>query len=61
MNKRIIAYITDNKERVVSSGILLLVVPAGDERENMLDDLEKAIGAEIVGLKNGDHILLNKS
>jgi len=57
----ILAYITDNKERVISGDPLTLYITDEAEREQYMRDLGLALRADVVHLKNGDHILISRS
>ncbi len=59
-NPEILVYITDNKERIISGDPLTLYIPDLEERETCLIDLGKALRADVVQLKNGDHVLLSR-
>ncbi|GLC82708.1 capping complex subunit for YIEGIA [Lacrimispora brassicae] len=59
-NPEILVYITDNKERIISGDPLTLYIPDLEERETCLTDLGKALRANVVQLKNGDHILISR-
>lgn len=56
----ILVYITDNKERIISGDPLTLFIPDQKERESCLTDLSKALRADVVQLKNGDHVIISK-
>lgn len=59
-NPEILVYITDNRERIISGDPLTLYIPDPEEREICLTDLGKALRANVVQLKNGDHILISR-
>ncbi len=56
----ILVYITDNKQRIISGDPLTLYIPDSEERESCLTDLGKALRADVIQLKNGDHVLISK-
>ncbi|KEZ86194.1 MULTISPECIES: capping complex subunit for YIEGIA [Clostridia] len=56
----ILVYITDNKERIISGDPLTLFIPDLTERETCMIDLGKALRADVVQLKNGDHVLISR-
>ncbi|HBC98338.1 MAG TPA: hypothetical protein DC053_01485 [Lachnoclostridium sp.] len=56
----ILVYITDNKERIISGDPLTLFIPDLTERETCMSDLGKALRADVVQLKNGDHVLISR-
>ena len=57
--KNILVYISSRKDRI-TGGMPGLVVFEGDERETLIGELEMALNASVVQLKNGDHILVTK-
>ena len=59
-NPEIMVYITDNKERIISGDPLTIYIPDSKEREICLTDLGKALRADVVQLKNGDHVLISR-
>jgi hypothetical protein len=58
-DKQILVYITDNKDRVISGDPLTLYIADEQEREQCLADLGKALRANVIRLKNGDHVLIS--
>lgn len=56
----ILVYITDNKERIISGDPLTLYIPNKEERRDILRDLGIALHADVIQLKNGDHVLICK-
>ncbi|MHB9945394.1 hypothetical protein CF095_08320 [Clostridium botulinum] len=59
-NPTILVYITDNKERIISGDPLTLFIPDGEERRACLKDLGIALRADVLQLKNGDHVIIGK-
>jgi len=59
-NKEILAYITDNKERVLSGDPLTLFIEDEEERKQCVRDLGIALRADVVLLKNGDTLLISR-
>lgn len=57
MSMRILVYITDNKERYLGGDPLALLMENGQERQEFLFSLGRTLHADILQLKNGDHIL----
>lgn len=57
-DKQILVYITDNKERIISGDPLTLYIPDQQERQQCIADLGRALRADVIQLKNGDHVLI---
>lgn len=57
----ILAYITDNKDRVLSGDPLTLYITDKEEQKAVVRDLGLALHANVLQLKNGDYILLSNS
>jgi siroheme synthase len=57
----ILVYITDNPEKVISGDPLCLLEKDPEAREQLLADIGKALRADVVRLKNGDHIIISSS
>ena len=57
-DKQILVYITDNREKVISGDPLTLCISDGEERAQCISDLARALRADVVRLKNGDHVLI---
>lgn len=58
-NPEILAYITDNKDRVISGDPLTLYIDNNEERQQCLLDLGRALRGNIIQLKNGDHLIIS--
>ena len=58
-DKKILVYMTDNKERVLSGDPLTLYMNNGEERQKCLTELGRALRADVIQLKNGDHIIIS--
>ncbi len=54
----IIAYITDNKERIISGDPLCLFVEDEADRQQLISDIARGLRANVIQLKNGDHIIV---
>ena len=54
----ILVYITDNKDRVLSGDPLTLYMPDNEEREDYLHTLSEMLHAEVLQMKNGDHMII---
>lgn len=57
-DKQILVYITDNKERIISGDPLTLYIPDEEERQSCIATLGRALRADVIQLKNGDHVLI---
>lgn len=55
---KILVYITDNKDRVLSGSQLTLYICDPDERQKCVVDLSRALRASVLELKNGDYLLI---
>lgn len=56
----IMVYITTNRERVISGAPLTLFIEDENEKKVCIQDLELALRANVVQLKNGDYMLISK-
>ncbi len=61
MGKSILAYITSDKERIVSGDPLTLLSVDDDERRDLTLEFSRALHADVVQLKNGDYLIIGKS
>lgn len=57
---QIVVYITGNKERYLGGASLTLFIEDAQERQAFLFPLAKEIGADVIQMKNGDHLLLKR-
>ena len=57
----ILVYITDNREKVIGGNPLCLVEKDPAVREQILVDISRALRANVVRLKNGDHMVVSES
>ncbi|MFD1849674.1 capping complex subunit for YIEGIA [Oceanobacillus bengalensis] len=55
---RILAYITREKERVLTSNCLTLFADSEESCKEMTVDIAKAMKADVVQLTNGDYMIL---
>ncbi|PFA62996.1 hypothetical protein CN378_18320 [Bacillus sp. AFS015802] len=55
---QILAYLTSERERVISGGPLLLYSNDGDELKQMTVDIAKGLKADVVQLTNGDFMVI---
>ena len=54
----ILAYITDNKERYLGGDPLALFIEDAQQRQELLFPLAKTLKADVIQLKNGDHLIV---
>jgi hypothetical protein len=54
----IIAYITDNRERVITGNPLCLFMTDETERKQTVADIAKGLRANVIQLKNGDYVIV---
>jgi len=52
------AYITREKERVLTSNCLALFAASEESSKEMTVDIAKAMKADVVHLKNGDYMVI---
>ncbi|MPM19961.1 hypothetical protein SDC9_66388 [bioreactor metagenome] len=57
----ILLYITDCPERVLAGSPLALNMPDDESRQQFLEVLAETLGADVLQMKNGDHIVIKKS
>ena len=57
-NYEIIAYITREKVRVLTSNCLALLADSEDSAKEMTVDIAKAMKADVVKLTNGDYMII---
>jgi len=55
---QILAYITTNKERILAGGTLNLFAKDIAEQQELTKDIAKAMKADVVELKCGDHMII---
>ncbi|GLO68341.1 MULTISPECIES: capping complex subunit for YIEGIA [Oceanobacillus] len=55
---RILAYITREKERVLTSSCLTLYADSEESSKEMTVDIAKAMKADVVKLTNGDYMII---
>lgn len=56
----IILYITDCPDRVVTGNPLVLNMPNDDARQQFIEVLADTLEANVLQMKNGDHIVIGK-
>jgi hypothetical protein len=54
----IIAYVTNNKERIISGDPLCFFMEDEDERVQFVSEISRALCANAIRLKNGDYIIV---
>ncbi|WP_068676525.1 hypothetical protein [Oceanobacillus sp. Castelsardo] len=55
---RIIAYVTREKERVITSNCLALYAESEEASKEMTVDIAKAMKADVVQITNGDYMII---
>lgn len=60
-NPEILAYITKDRDRVISGDPLTLYISDEEEQKECVRDLGLALQADVVQLRNGDYILVSNS
>ena len=56
----ILLYITDRPERVLAGKALALCMANDEERQQFLETLAETLEANVMQMKNGDHIVLRR-
>ncbi len=59
MGKSIAVYLTADETRVISGDPLTLLVKNQNDQKELTIELSRALGADVVQLKNGDYVLIN--
>lgn len=54
----ILLYVTDCPERVIAGSPLALNMPNDEDRQQFLEVLAESFEAQVLQMKNGDHILV---
>ena len=54
----IIAYITSNRDRIISGNALCLHITDETERKQTILEIGRALRANIIQLKNGDYMIV---
>jgi pyridoxine 5'-phosphate synthase PdxJ len=57
-NYQILAYITTNKERILTGGTLNLFAKDKEEQQELTKDIAKAMKADVVELHCGDYMVI---
>ncbi len=55
----IIAYITNNKDRIITGNALCLYITDETERKQTILEIGRALRANIIQLKNGDYMIIS--
>lgn len=53
-----LAYLTSNKERVITGSPLVIWEKNSEELKELTGDLAKAMKADVVKMKNGDYLVI---
>mgnify|MGYP000921584798 FL=1 len=56
----ILLYVTDCPDRVITGNPLALNMPDDEERQEFLDVLAETFEANVIQMKNGDHIMVRR-
>ena len=56
----ILLYVTDCPDRVITGNPLALNMPDDEERQEFLDVLAETFEANVIQMKNGDHIMVQR-
>lgn len=56
----VVAYITSDKERVLSGSAIALRAENEEQKKEMAMDIAKATKADVVQLKSGDYLILRQ-
>ena len=54
----ILAFVTLNKERILGGNQLTLLAENEEQQKVMVQDVAKAMKADVVQMKNGDYLIL---
>ncbi|PRX16667.1 hypothetical protein BX659_1626 [Orenia metallireducens] len=57
-NYQVLAYITTNKERILTGGTLNLFAKNKEEQQELTKDISKAMKADVVKLQCGDYLII---
>lgn len=57
---QILVYITADEKRILGGDPLALFIPDETERKAYIDDMARALRADVVQLRNGDYLILGK-
>ena len=57
----ILVYVTDCPQRVITGNPLALNMPNDEERQQLLEVLAETFEANVLQLKNGDHLVVRKN
>lgn len=59
MGKNIVVYVTADETRVLGGDPLTLLIKDLNEQKNLTVELGRALGADVIQLKNGDYVLVH--
>ncbi|RBP05562.1 hypothetical protein DET59_104282 [Rossellomorea aquimaris] len=55
---QILAYLTSDRDRVISGGALLLYNDNAEELKQMTVDIAKGLKADVIQMTNGDYLVI---
>ncbi len=55
----IIAYITNNRDKIITGNPLCLCIEDETERKQIISDIGRGLRANVIQLKNGDYIIVS--
>lgn len=58
---KLLLYITDTPNRVISGNSLALNMPKNEDRQQFLEIFAETFEASVLEMKNGDHIVVQKT
>ena len=58
MEIEILLYVTDCPDRVITGNPLALNMPNDEERQKFMEVLAETLGANVLQMNNGDHIIV---
>ncbi len=58
-SSQILVYITTDDKRVLGGDPLTLLIQDEEERKTCINDISKALGANVVQLRNGDYMIIS--
>ena len=56
---QILVYITSEESRIIGGDPLTLFIPDENERQLYINDMARALKANVVQLKNGDYMIIS--
>ncbi|WP_294855906.1 capping complex subunit for YIEGIA [uncultured Oscillibacter sp.] len=58
---KLLLYVTDDPDRVITGSSLALNLPNNEERQEFLEVFAETFEAGVLQMKNGDHIVVQRS